>query len=104
MTRLVARGLSQGPIPARAGIGFRSLQHGDFSSSPAVGWIEAHTENYLHEGGAAVHALERARANYPLSLHGVGLGLGSADGVDVQHLARIKRAIARFEPALVSEH
>jgi uncharacterized protein (UPF0276 family) len=69
-----------------------------------VGWIEAHTENYFHEGGAAVRALERARANYPLSLHGVGLGLGSVDGVDREHLARVKRAIARFEPTLVSEH
>ncbi len=69
-----------------------------------MGWIEAHTENYFHEGGAAVRALERARANYPLSLHGVGLGLGSVDGVDRAHLALVKRAIARFEPALVSEH
>ena len=47
---------------------------------------------------------ERARSNYPLSLHGVGLALGSADGLDREHLARVKRAIARFEPALVSEH
>jgi uncharacterized protein (UPF0276 family) len=71
---------------------------------PAVGFIEAHTENYFHEGGAAISALLRARARYPLSLHGVGLGLGSVDGVDRAHLARVKRAIERFEPALVSEH
>jgi uncharacterized protein (UPF0276 family) len=71
---------------------------------PDVGWIEAHTENYFHDGGAAVRALERARANYPLSLHGVGLGLGSVDDPDREHLGRVKRAIARFEPALVSEH
>jgi uncharacterized protein (UPF0276 family) len=51
-----------------------------------------------------VRALLRARANYPLSLHGVGLGLGSADGLDREHLARVKAAIGRFEPALVSEH
>jgi uncharacterized protein (UPF0276 family) len=104
MTSLVARGLSQGPVPARAGIGFRSLHHDDFSSGPAVGWIEAHTENYFHDGGAAVLALERARANYPLSLHGVGLGLGSAEGIDREHLRRVRSAIRRFEPALVSEH
>jgi uncharacterized protein (UPF0276 family) len=104
MTRLVTRGLSQGPIPARAGIGFRSPHHEAFSSLPAVGWIEAHTENYFHEGGAAVLALERARANYPLSLHGVGLGLGSAEGIDREHLAKVRSAMRRFEPALVSEH
>jgi uncharacterized protein (UPF0276 family) len=104
MARLETRGVS-GPIPACAGIGFRSVHHHELvADRPAVGWIEAHTENYFHEGGAAGRALDRARTNYPLSLHGVGLGLGSAEGVDREHLARVKRAIARFEPALVSEH
>jgi uncharacterized protein (UPF0276 family) len=93
-----------GPIPARAGIGLRFVHHDALlEQRPAVGWIEAHTENYFHDG-AAPRALERARANYPLSLHGVGLGLGSADGIDRAHLARVRRAIDRFEPALVSEH
>jgi len=105
MTRLESRGVPLGPIPARAGIGLRSVHHDELPTQrPAVGFIEAHTENYFHEGGAAVHALLRARANYPLSLHGVGLGLGSADGVDREHLRRVKAAIARFDPALVSEH
>ena len=104
MSRLDSRGVP-GPIPASAGIGFRSVHQQALAiERPAVGWIEAHTENYFHEGGPAVRALERARANYPLSLHGVGLGLGSAEGVDREHLARVKRAISRFEPALVSEH
>jgi uncharacterized protein (UPF0276 family) len=104
MSRLETRGGLR-PIPATAGIGFRGVHHQAFATErPAVGWIEAHTENYFHEGGPAGRALERARANYPLSLHGVGLGLGSADGVDREHLAKVKRAIARFEPALVSEH
>jgi hypothetical protein len=94
-----------GPIPARAGIGLRSIHHDALvDGRPDIGWLEAHTENYFHDGGPAVRALERARSNYPLSLHGVGLGLGSADGIDLEHLARVKRAIARFEPALVSEH
>jgi uncharacterized protein len=102
---LESRGVPLGPIPARAGIGLRSPHHDALlAERPAVGWIEAHTENYFHDGGAAGRALERARANYPLSLHGVGLGLGSADGVDRVHLTRVKRAITRFEPALVSEH
>jgi uncharacterized protein (UPF0276 family) len=71
---------------------------------PDVGWIEAHTENYFHDGGPGVRALERARALYPLSLHGVGLGLGSADPLDRGHLERVRSAVRRFEPALVSEH
>ena len=105
MTRLDPRGVPLGPIPARAGIGLRSVHHEALlTERPAVGFIEAHTENYFHEGGAAVRALTRARSNYPLSLHGVGLGLGSADGLDREHLVRVRQAIRRFEPALVSEH
>jgi uncharacterized protein (UPF0276 family) len=109
MSHLVHRGASvnasRKPIPARAGIGFRSVHHQALiDERPAIGWIEAHTENYFHDGGAAVRALERARADYPLSLHGVGLGLGSVDGLDREHLRLVKRAIDRFEPALVSEH
>jgi len=105
MSRLDSRGVLVRPVLARAGIGLRSIHHAALAAdlSP-VGWIEAHTENYFHEGGAAARALERARANYPLSLHGVGLGLGSADDIDRGHLARVKCAIERFEPALVSEH
>src|SRR6187397_2533197 len=86
MSRLESRGMRPGPIPACAGIGLRAIHHDALiNERPAVGWIEAHTENYFHEGGAAVRALERARASYPLSLHGVGLSLGSADGVDREH-------------------
>src|SRR6187397_1382757 len=105
MTHLESRGVAPGPIPARAGIGLRSVHHEALlAERPAVAFIEAHTENYFHAGGAAVRALERARANYPLSLHGVGLGLGSADGIDRAHLERVRGAIRHFEPALVSEH
>jgi uncharacterized protein (UPF0276 family) len=104
VARLESRGGPR-PVPARAGIGLRAIHHQALlDERPPVGWIEAHTENYFHEGGPAVRALERARANYPLSLHGVGLALGSADGIDREHLARVKRAITRFEPALISEH
>lgn len=96
---------SSGPVPASAGIGLRSIHHEALvRERPPVGWIEVHTENYFHDGGPHLAALERARERYPLSLHGVGMGLGSADPLDRPHLARVARAIARFEPALVSEH
>jgi hypothetical protein len=95
----------QGRIPARAGIGLRS-QHQEAilvtASRPA--WVEVHTENYFHAGGPAVRALERARARYPLSLHGVGLGLGSTDPIDRAHLELVRDAVQRYEPGLVSEH
>ena len=96
---------SSGPILAGAGIGLRSAHHQALlREQPRVGWIEVHTENYFHDGGPHVRALERACETYPLSLHGVGLGLGSIDALDRTHLERVRRAIDRFAPTLVSEH
>jgi uncharacterized protein (UPF0276 family) len=74
------------------------------ADAPAVAWFEAHTENYFADGGAHVEVLAQIRASYALSLHGVGLSLGSADPLDTLHLERVRRAVNRFEPALVSEH
>jgi len=93
------------PLPASAGIGLRAQHHVDIlERQPLVGWLEAHSENYFAEGGSQPWYLERVRARYPLSLHGVGLSLGSVDPLDPRHLASLKRIVDRFEPALVSEH
>jgi uncharacterized protein len=95
----------RGPMPAATGIGLRAQHHVEvLSQTPQVAWFEAHSENYFADGGSQVECLSRIRANYPLSLHGVGLSLGSADELDPVHLARLRRAVLRFEPALVSEH
>ncbi|KVU20570.1 DUF692 domain-containing protein [Burkholderia ubonensis] len=92
------------PAPARAGVGLRFRHHRIvLDQRPAVAWFEVHTENYM-EGGVAPQYLDAIRRDYPLSLHGVGLSLGSADGLDATHLARVRAAVRRFEPALVSEH
>ncbi len=92
------------PIPAQAGIGLRFPHHQAVADTrPAVAWLEVHTENYLG-GGTAPRYLDAIRRDYPVSCHGVGLSLGSADGLDRSHLERIGRTIERFEPGLVSEH
>jgi len=105
VTEAVARARPGLAIPPRAGIGLRSAHHAALlARRPPIGWLEAHTENYFHDGGPHVLALEAARAHYPLSLHGVGLALGSVEPLDRAHLALVRRAIQRFEPGLVSEH
>jgi hypothetical protein len=92
------------PIPAAAGIGLRFPHHRRFlEDPPAIPWLEVHTENYLG-GGPTPRCLDAIRAKYPISLHGVGLSLGSAEGLDEAHLARVQGAVVRFAPALVSEH
>jgi uncharacterized protein (UPF0276 family) len=91
--------------PARAGIGLRAIHHSEIvARRPAVGWVEAHSENYFACGGALPRVLGKVREHYPLSLHGVGLSIGSTDPLDRAHLAEIGRLVRDFEPMLVSEH
>ena len=92
-----------GAIPAGAGIGLRFQHHQEvLAARPAVSWLEVHTENYF--GGASARTLDLIRRDYPISLHGVGLGLGNVDGIDMAHLGRIRDVVRRIEPGLVSEH
>lgn len=92
-------------IPARAGIGLRAGHYRDFlERRPAMAWLEVHPENFFAPGGRALAVLEQVRADYPLSLHGVGLSPGSSDPLDRTHLDKLGQLIARFEPGLVSEH
>jgi uncharacterized protein (UPF0276 family) len=89
----------------RAGIGLRAQHHADIvARKPAVGWFEAHSENYFASGGAQRSYLEKIRADYALSLHGVGLSIGSTDPLNRAHLEQIVRLVHDFEPMLVSEH
>jgi uncharacterized protein (UPF0276 family) len=91
-------------IPAAAGIGLRFAHHRFvLAERPAVAWFEVHSENYMGGGGPLMY-LDAIRRDYPISLHGVGLSLGSADGLDEQHLFRLRRLSERVEPDLVSEH
>lgn len=92
------------PILARAGVGLRFRHHHVVAAQrPKVAWFEVHTENYMG-GGSAPACLDAIRRDYPISLHGVGLSLGSAEGLNTAHLARVREVVARIEPALVSEH
>jgi uncharacterized protein (UPF0276 family) len=91
--------------PAGVGIGLRAPHHAQIlERRPALGFLEVHSENFFCAGGAGLDALERFRAAYPLSLHGVGLSLGSCDALDAGHLGKLQALVRRFEPALVSEH
>ncbi|TDV18567.1 DUF692 domain-containing protein [Paraburkholderia caballeronis] len=92
--------------PAGVGIGLRHAHYGAFVAGPppAVDWVEVHSENYFGDGGYDLHVLDTVRRGRAVSLHGVGLGLGSAGPLDATHLARLRRLVERIEPAVVSEH
>jgi uncharacterized protein (UPF0276 family) len=92
------------PIPAAAGVGLRFPHHATVTGTrPAVPWFEVHAENYFG-GGTVRRILEDLRRDYPISLHGVGLSLGSAEGLDGAHLARLAALAQAIEPGLISEH
>ena len=87
------------------GIGLRAQHYRDFLRAlPEVGWVEVHSENYFGAGGLDRHVLERVRADFPVSLHGVGLGLGSMEDFSEAHAAKLKALADWINPALVSEH
>ena len=87
-----------------AGIGLRSPHLAEIGRDrPATGFLEIHAENYL-AGSPALQAVERLRADYAFSIHAVGLSLGSAEGLDEAHLARVAALVKRLEPAWVSDH
>jgi uncharacterized protein (UPF0276 family) len=100
-----ATDLRNGPIPPQAGVGLKPQHYRDIlDNAPDIGWFEVHPENYMGDGGAPHHYLHAVRERYPLSLHGVGLSVGGAGHLDQEHLARLKRLIERYEPALFSEY
>lgn len=91
-------------VPA-TGIGLRAPHYRDMRvRRPPLAFLEVHSENYFGEGGPPHRALEDLRRDYPLSLHGVGMSLGSHDPLDPGYLARLKKLIARYEPVRVSDH
>ena len=90
---------------ALAGIGLRTDHYQALRDlMPPLGFVEVHSENYFGDGGAPLDWLDWFAARYPVSLHGVGLSLGSTDPIDREHIRRLKRLIDRVQPALVSDH
>jgi uncharacterized protein (UPF0276 family) len=88
-----------------AGLSFKPVHYERAMACPAAGiWYEVHAENYMVEGGPRLAMLEALRAEFPLSIHGVGLSLAGADEPDRDHLAKLKALSDRFQPFLLSEH
>lgn len=94
-----------GTLPARGGLGlkpehFRTI----FDTTPDLGFFEIHAENYMVDGGPFHHYLSQIRSRYPLSIHGVGLSIGSESRLDEAHLDRLATLLQRYEPQSFSEH
>jgi uncharacterized protein (UPF0276 family) len=93
------------PAGISTGIGWRHPHYAQvLESKPTLDFLEVHSENFFGQGGAALAVLQQARQTYPISLHGVGLALGSVTGVDPWHLDQLSQLVERIDPVRVSDH
>ncbi len=87
------------------GIGLRKTHYEYIREKrPAIGWFEVHSENFFANGGSSINLLSTISTHYPISLHGVGLSLGSAEGISIKHLKNLSQLIERVNPKFISEH
>jgi uncharacterized protein (UPF0276 family) len=97
--------LTDTDLPSRSGISLKSVHYSEIlNGMPDVGWFEVHPENYMGNGGLQHKYLTAIRDHYPLSMHGVGMSLGSSDGIDQNHLDALAGLVNRYQPQQVSEH
>ena len=87
------------------GVGLRSPHiHQFIIEQPNIGWLEIHSENYFTSHSPARQQLREIANHYPISCHGIGMSLGSADALDTQHLAKLKQLVDEIDPIAVSDH
>lgn len=87
------------------GVGLKAQHYQDaLSGQHPLAFFEVHAENYMMQGGNHLRFLEAISNKFPLSVHGVGMSLGSEEGLNEEHLSKFKAIVDRFDPLLVSEH
>jgi len=92
-------------IQTSFGIGLRHPHYQEMlSNRPDIDWLEVHSENYFEPHGQHRWYLRQLAEHYPISLHGIGLSLGSVDPLNLEHLEQLKQLVTEFSPMLVSEH
>lgn len=92
-------------VDSLIGIGLRHPHYKQILEElPVIGWVEVHSENFFARGGRVKEFILKVAQHYPISMHGVGLSLGSVDGISTEHLQRLSLLIQHIKPCFVSEH
>ncbi len=87
------------------GLGLRKEHYSEFLETPvAVDFVEVISENFMVAGGQPRHILRQIRERYPVALHGVSMSIGTAEGLDLDYLKRLKSLVDEIEPLFVSDH
>ncbi|MEA0970204.1 DUF692 domain-containing protein [Candidatus Megaera venefica] len=92
------------PNPVGIGLRYPHLVQFSEQQSVSIGWVEVHSENFYSLGGPDFEYLYKIRERYPVSLHGIGMSLGSVNGIDDGHIALVKGLIDIIDPFLISDH
>jgi uncharacterized protein len=94
-----------GGVTLGTGIGLRVPHYRHIlSEKPAVDWFEIISENFMVEGGRPLEVLDWILDQYRVVMHGVGLYPGNANGLDFDHLRRLKRLVRRTKTPWISDH
>ncbi|MDW5317200.1 DUF692 domain-containing protein [Rhizobium sp. PL01] len=97
--------MKRSQLPLRAGVGFKPEHFAEINAdAQPIGFFEVHAENYMGAGGPPHAQLSRLREDYALSIHGVGLSIGSMQPLNLEHLTLLKTVCDRYEPESFSEH
>ena len=87
------------------GVGLRSVHFAHILREwPAVDWFEVISENFLDSQGRPRYVLEQIAERYPVVMHGVSLSIGSADPLDFDYLAKLKRLAREVNARWISDH
>ncbi len=97
-------GVGIGLKPKHYHLVLQSLSASIHDPASTPDWLEVHPQNYFCAGGPPHRWLSAIAERAPISLHSVGLSLGSADGVVPDELDQLAALCARYQPALVSDH
>lgn len=93
------------PVFEGFGLGLRPPHFNEFlERGDLVDFVEVISENFMVPGGRPLHVLDRVRERYPVAMHGVSMSIGSADGVKLDYLRRLKTLADRVDPLWVSDH
>lgn len=92
-------------LPAAPGVGYKPQHFSAIMADPTpVQWLEVHAENYMGDGGRPISQLRHLSERFAVSVHGVGLSIGSEGQLDPDHLQRLKHLCDWLNPASFSEH
>jgi uncharacterized protein (UPF0276 family) len=87
------------------GLGLRPQHYQDFLDRDVpVDFVEVISENFMVAGGRPLKVLDAVRERYPVAMHGVSMSIGSADGLNLDYLVRLRALADRVQPLWVSDH